>query len=209
MSRSTLQTILLAILAAAASFIAVSELATRGAPKFFSQLKPVKDWEAMADSSTVLLEGDGSNTVIVFSDFQCLYCARVPSVLQDLTDRHPGRVTVLFRHLPLPQHRHAMTAAMAAECASDQGAFREFHDLLFNKQDSIGVIPWDTLAGAAGVANLRGFSECLNTERYRDRVERDFGLALELNIQITPSFIVNGRRFQGVQSLGEFERLFR
>jgi len=209
MSRSTLNTVLLAIFAAAASVLAVRELSYGDSLKFLSELRPVKNWQAIADSSTVLLEGDGSNIIVVFSDFQCPYCARVSPVLRGLVEKHPGRVTVSYRHLPLTRHEHAMAAAMASECAADQGAFREFHDLLFTQQDSLGVIPWETFARSAGVVDPGAFSECLRTERRRDRVETDFALALELDLRVAPSFLVNGRRVKGLESMGELERLFR
>lgn len=211
MNQSTLQTILLAILAAATSTLAVRSIVPAGGGilELWPRSNSVEDWEELTDSSRTLTRGDGSITIIEFGDYQCPFCARAQATLRALIAKYPDRVTLLYRHFPLPRHPHSMEAAEAAECAGEQGMFSEFHDLLLAKQESLGMIPWDTLAAAAGVADLYSFHECVDTHRYESRVEGDLDLAAQLGFTGTPAFIINGERMQGARPLDEFERLIQ
>lgn len=81
------------------------------------------------------IRGEGSITVIEYSDFQCPFCARsYPTMGQVLKD-YAGKVKLVYKHFPLNSiHPKAQKAAEASECAKDQGKFWEFHDKLFENQ---------------------------------------------------------------------------
>lgn len=87
-------------------------------------------------------KGEGSVTVVEFSDFQCPYCARVyPTVTQLLKD-YEGKIVLAYKHFPLAQiHPNAQKAAEASECAREQGKFWEFHDKLFENQADWSAAP--------------------------------------------------------------------
>ena len=86
-------------------------------------------------------------TIVEFSDFECPYCDRfvtqtLPSILKDYGDK----VQFVFRDYPLPatMHPYAEKAAEAGQCANDQGAFWQFHDLLFQNQSTLaGMVQAD------------------------------------------------------------------
>ncbi len=76
-------------------------------------------------------------TVLEFGDFQCPYCREAKPIMDDLLEANPKDVRLVFKHFPLDMHAHARPAAIAAECASQQGKFWPFHDTLYENQRSI------------------------------------------------------------------------
>jgi protein-disulfide isomerase len=137
--------------------------------------------------------------VVVFADFQCPYCARAQAVIKQTLAEYSGEVKIMYRHLPIETiHPHAWTAALAAECAGDQGAFHAYHDLLYAHQDSIGKISWSDLAVRAAVPSQEQFESCLREERHTGAIERDVLLARELKINGTPTFIVADEAYSGL-----------
>ena len=94
--------------------------------------------------------------IVVFSDFQCPYCAKGQTTMDSLRRKYPTQVKFLYRHLPLETlHPLAWPAAAASECAADQGKFTAYHDLLFRLQDSLGRVTWPTLAERVGIQDLK------------------------------------------------------
>lgn len=169
----------------------------------------VRKWNQYAVGSAVTT-GDGTITIVEFSDFQCPYCRALHEQLGALRDRYPGRVTWLYRHFPLEAiHPHAFTAAIAAECALEQGLFSPFHDLLFRLQDSIGVLPWETFASRSGVSDLRTWRSCLAQFRYSDKIRSDMAAGAELGVRGTPTLLVNARRLPGVPPAGVLDSIIR
>jgi protein-disulfide isomerase len=72
--------------------------------------------------------------IVEYADFQCPTCQMVSPLLHQLVEEGEGKVAVVFRYFPLPQHEHAIPAARAAEAAGLQGKFWEMHDTLFENQ---------------------------------------------------------------------------
>lgn len=155
----------------------------------------------------VIGKSDAAVSVVVFADFQCPYCARAQALIQATLRRNEGRVNVIYRHLPLQTiHPRAWEAAIASECAGEQGVFHEYHDLLYARQDSIGRIPWQEFAARAGAAAPESFERCLESEQPNDAVERDVVLARQLGIDRTPAFIVGDQMYAGVPPSAWIER---
>lgn len=201
--------VLLAVLTACP--IALTGLAIRRAivtdPPTRKLALEVTNWERIAAVGNRLGKGDGSITIVEFSDFQCPYCAQLQPTLRELRARHPAHVRLVFRHLPLSRiHRQAVAAAEASECASEQGAFERYHDVLFQHQSEIDDQHWLDFARQAGLADLEKFSQCLLAGRYVERVERDMALATTLGIHSTPTLIINGRLVRGNVPLAELDQ---
>ncbi len=78
-------------------------------------------------------------TIAEFSDFQCPFCAKVHPTLKKIEDIYKDKVRIVWKHLPLSIHQHAMDAALAAEAAKNQGKFWEYHDKLFANQDRLDM----------------------------------------------------------------------
>lgn len=167
----------------------------------------VDDWRRYAEQGRRMGAGDAPVTVVVFSDFQCPACARFAEALAEVERRHPGRLSAVYRHFPLPNHAYAVPAARAAECAGVQGRFREMHDALFAAQDSIGIRPFGRYAALAGVPDAAAFETCLQDEESARAVRRDANAAAALGVTATPTLLVNGRRVQGAPSAARLEEM--
>jgi protein-disulfide isomerase len=154
--------------------------------------------------------------VIEFSDFQCPSCARHALETQPTIDRtfiQTGEILWVFKHFPLQIHPQAAVAAAAAECATDQGAFWEMKQSLYENQEKWGIEqPEPELISLAGDLNLDidVFSACLNSRQPLERVLDDIYDAQGV-VQSTPTFIGvyggSGAVFRGARDTAYFVSL--
>ena len=143
-------------------------------------------------------------TIVEFSDFQCPYCRLSVPKIKEILAKYPGKVKVVFRDYPGPNHPHAQQAAEAAQCAAEQGKFWEYHDSLFDRQAPGTGWNYTELAKEIGL-NQDPFATCLNTGRYREEVTKDLHDGLKLGVTSTPTFFINGRPLVGAQPFAEFQ----
>jgi protein-disulfide isomerase len=102
-----------------------------------------------------------------------------------------------FKDCPLPMHRHAMKAAEGARCAGDQGAFWEYHDLLFENGGKLEVSQLKEDARTLKLDAGR-FDKCLDTDEETAAVQKGLQEAKDLGVTGTPSFFINGHFFSGL-----------
>ena len=133
--------------------------------------------------------------IAVFSDLECPVCKAFHQPLSDLRVRHPTEVSVLFVHFPLTQHRFAMPAATALECAAAQGAQGSMVDRLYEAQDSLGLASWASLASTGGVEDTSEFGRCMAAEARPPRIDAGRTLGSRIGIRGTPTVIINGWMF--------------
>ena len=177
-----------------------------GPPKAVSPIRHIKFSADLSMVGQVLGRETAPVAIVVFADFQCPFCARAQPAIDSVLGRYPDSVKVLYRHLPLETiHPHAWTAALAAECAADQGRFGAYHDLLYRLQDSIGLVDWADFASRANVANLKEFRTCLKDERKTQAIERDVLTARRLDLRGTPAFIIGDELVEGLPPKGWIE----
>jgi protein-disulfide isomerase len=143
-------------------------------------------------------------TIVEFSDFQCPYCKLSVPVIKEILAKYPGKVKVVYRDYPGPNHPHAPQAAEAAQCAGDQGKFWEYHDGLFDRQAPGSGWNFIELAKAIGL-NHDIFATCLNTKRYQEEVAKDLHDGITLGVTSTPTFFINGRPLVGAKPFAEFQ----
>lgn len=162
----------------------------------------VRDWRRIASQG--VWRGDtGSKVVLIeFADFQCSTCREYASGLKKLKQEFPGQFAVVFHHWPLEYHRFAGISARSAECAKQQGFFWEMHDLLYEKQDSIGVKPWTEFAAESGVG-LDAYRICMQTDSEAEPTETGRLIIRRIGGRGTPSFLINGWFHHGLLTLAE------
>lgn len=172
--------------------------------------RELSEWPELASVGFRHGPGDAKVTILEFSDFQCPFCARMRPALREVLRRYPGEVATVFRHYPLESiHPHAFAAAVAVECAGEQGAWETMHDQLFANQTLIGQRPFREFADSAGVADLASFERCLDEDRQRIRVRSDLSAAQAHGLASTPSIIVNGTLLPGTPAASELEDRIR
>ncbi|WP_437578039.1 thioredoxin domain-containing protein [Sorangium sp. So ce887] len=150
-------------------------------------------------------------TLQMFADFQCPFCKRVQPTIDEIIAAYPGKVRVVFRHLPLPFHK---LAPLAAEASIE--AFRQKGDAGFwalaqrlwedQSESGLGRAALERHAAAIGldVAKLRA---ALDSGAHRAAVEADRKLAERLHITGAPSFAINDYFLGGAQGTARFRRL--
>lgn len=166
----------------------------------------VENWQAFAATGSRMGAAGAPVRIVEFSDFQCRYCADVSTTLRRLRDRYPGRVSVVYRHYPLERNPHAFTAAVAAECAGEQGRFEAYHDALFARQDSIGKRPWSAYAREARVPDTAEFERCVREGRFAERVRGDMAAGDRAGVMATPAFIFDGKMVDGTAGAARVEK---
>jgi protein-disulfide isomerase len=150
-------------------------------------------------------DADAPVTVVEYGDYECPYCAAAAPVLRQLVDESEGRVRLVFRNFPLAdRHPYALTAALAAEAAGDQGAFWPMHDLLFTKQDRLRDADLRLYAEHLGLDGERVIGE--PAQAYADRVEDDFAAGLAAGVEGTPTLFIDGTRYTGRMEIGALRR---
>ncbi len=150
---------------------------------------------------------DAKIVIVEFSDFQCPYCRRFhDETYQALLDAYPGQIRFVYRNLPLTSiHPAAMPAAVASLCANDQNAYWDYHEKLFSSEalDEATFIQY-----AADLSlNVDEFTACLASGKHDEFIQTDMDFAIELGVQSTPTFFVNGLAIVGAQPLSSFQQL--
>jgi protein-disulfide isomerase len=145
-------------------------------------------------------------TLVVFSEFQCPFCARAADTLEALEARYGDELRIAFKNRPLPMHDRAPQLARAALAANEQGRFWELHDLLFDGVRTHQKVDVEKAAEQLGL-DLRRFRSDLADPRLAERVEADNAEAVRLDVRGTPTFFVNGRRVTGAQPVTVFREL--
>jgi diadenylate cyclase len=136
-------------------------------------------------------------TLVEYGDFECPYCGRMYPVVKELRKRAGDRLRVVFRHFPLDSvHPHARRAAEAAEAAAAQGRFWEMHDLLFENQDDLDDEALRRYAARLGLDMAR-FEDDLAERRHAPRVREDRLDGERTGVEGTPTFFINGARYEG------------
>jgi protein-disulfide isomerase len=151
---------------------------------------------------------DAPITVVEFSDFQCPFCQRWhDQVYEQLMAAYPGKIRLVYRSLPLTQiHPQSMNSAEAALCAGDQNAYWQFHDKLFDNYQVLSDDIYASLASDLGL-DTTAFETCMTEHKYKAAVEADMQFAIDLGVQSTPTFFINGLAIVGAQPLSAFQSI--
>ncbi len=169
---------------------------------------PVQRYDIPLDDDPQLGPGNAPITIVEFSDYECPYCQKFHAETFDrLLESYPDQIRFVYRDFPLASiHPNATSAAEAANCAQEQGAFWDFHYLLFDGTRGLNVDAY--LAYAQDLSlDSAAFKECLDSRRYQDEVQADFDFAARLGIRSTPTFFINGLPLVGAQPFEVFQQV--
>lgn len=166
--------------------------------------------ELLANPSDIIgdspKQGSSEKILLVeFSDFQCPFCAKAHSNVNQFIDKNGDEVTLVYKNLPLTQiHSEAMPAAKAAWAANQQGKFWQYHDQLFDKQKKLGEDLYVSIAKQLNL-DLERFNSDRAGEAASNAIQQDINLARKLEISGTPFFFMNEEVFSGAVPLAEIE----
>lgn len=138
-----------------------------------------------------------SVTLIGYGDFECPYCRDAYSVVKQVQRREREKIKFVFRNFPLSEiHPHSLRASCSAEAAGKQGKFWQMHDLLFENQE--GLEDGDLIVYAKGLGlNISQFKKDMLSKEIMKKVKEDFAGGVRSGVNGTPTFFINGQRFDG------------
>lgn len=168
----------------------------------------IQGWTDLVDSGRRIGPEDARIVLVEFGDFECPVCGSYERrTLAPFLDKHHGQAALVFRHWPLDYHRLAYPAARASECAAEQGRFPEFHAVLYQKQDSLGLKSFRSMADESGVPDLERFDTCAGRSGPVERIDRDVEEAKRRGGSGTPTIFVNGYRYFGLPTLRQLDSI--
>lgn len=176
------------------------------------EIVPGMDITTIDDDDAFLGDKDAPITIVEFSDYECPFCKSfytdtLPELKSEYIDT--GKVKLVYRDFPLNSHANALPAAIAAECAREQGGdevYFDFHDMIFTNSSRPTRDVLITYAGNVGV-DVDKFTKCLDDEKYIDEVQADLSDGASLGVTGTPAFFVNGQLLEGAQPFEAFEQV--
>lgn len=177
----------------------------KGQANVLAQVQPSADIK-VTDSDPVLGNPNAPVTIVAFEDFECPFCRRfaqqtMPQLIQNEVKN--GKVKFVWKDFPLSIHSHAEKAHEAARCALEQGKFWEYHNLIFNNQNGLGV---NNLKQYAQELNLdqQKFANCLDSGKYASLIQEKVNEGTNAGVTGTPSFFINGAILVGAQPYQAF-----
>ena len=136
-------------------------------------------------------------TLVEYGDFECPHCGRAEPIVQGIRRYLGDRLRFVFRQFPLKEaHPHAEAAAEASEAAGAQGKFWEMHDIIFRNQRALETEDLINYADEVGIDSKRVAKE-LADGVYSRKVRDDFRGGIRSGVNGTPTFFINGSRFDG------------
>jgi protein-disulfide isomerase len=174
------------------------------------------------DNDPIIGDPNAPITIIEFSDFQCPFCARfhiqtLPLILEEYIEQ--GKVKLVFRDFPIQSiHPNALPASVAAECANEQGKFKEMHDMLFDNQNKWNSQDTDDALSLFSqyATNIQleqdTFDSCLTNGKYIDEIKKDLDDGREYGVSGTPGFFVGNDEIgyvelKGAQPFESFKKI--
>ena len=148
---------------------------------------------------------DARLRITEFTDFQCPACAKAVPVIDELLKKYNGKFSLEHKYFPLPRNKNSMNASLFAECAAQQGKFWPYHDVLFRSQDSWAglddpAIYFQDLSLQLGLDDGK-MKTCLAGKSASRRVDADKIEGEVIGVNGTPSFLIEGKIFVGVDNL--------
>jgi len=158
------------------------------------KVSQVDDWREFLPSTHHLA---GSSTapviMIVFGDLECPACRGYHStVVKRAIASHAQDLSIEFAHFPLSMHRFAMPAARVTECVANLGALSKWIDVVYQKQDSLGLKSWGSFAAEAGVSDTLSLNSCAASSSEVANITAGVKYGNKLKIGGTPSVLLDG-----------------
>lgn len=151
------------------------------------------------DRDHVLGPADAGIQLVEYGSYDCPYCRRANERIADIRDRLGDRLRYVFRHKPITGSEIARRAAELAECAASQSQFWDAHVKLMSRSATLTEEDIRVVAADLGLAE--------HPERAaaaRGKVDEDIASAKASGVQYTPTFFINGRRYDGAWDEASF-----
>lgn len=144
--------------------------------------------------------------LVEYGDYECPYCGRAYPIVKNIQEKLGKDLKFIFRNFPLRKiHPHAYPAAVATEAAARQGKFWEMHDIIFENQKTLEPENILVFANSLGL-DIERFQKDILDESLYIKARKDFESGMKSGVNRTPTFFVNGKKFNGDWSENELLR---
>jgi protein-disulfide isomerase len=144
--------------------------------------------------------------LVEYGDYECSYCGRAYPIVKNIQRRLGDHLKFVFRNFPLSRiHPHAFPAAVATEAAGLQHKFWEMHDIVFENQRELGDENITRFAGEIGL-DIGQFKNDIHQIELLEKVKQDFSSGIRSGVNRTPSFFINGEKYEGSWEENNFLR---
>lgn len=170
---------------------------------------PSAIYQVPVAGSPMLGPRDALVTIVVFADYECPFCGKGWRTMIKLRKLHPGKIRLVYKHYPSPNHPGAKVAAEAGACVWKQqgtSAFWKFHELAFASED-LSDATLARMAKESG-ADPAAVKKCVLDKLHQDALGADLKLGVSLGVSGTPAFYLNGKKITGAESLAVFEKAY-
>jgi protein-disulfide isomerase len=158
-----------------------------------AELVQIEESEIVTDYSYFLGNEDAPFVLVNFSDYECPFCKAAAPITKGLVEEFPEELKLVYRNFPLSQHPYAYEAALAAMAAGEQNKFWEYHDLIFDNQESLSEESFEQFAQELQL-DLTKFNEDRNSSTLDNYVKQDIRDGSRFGVQGTPTFYLNGKK---------------
>lgn len=168
----------------------------------------LRRYDVPLDDDPIIGPADAPITIIEFSDYECPYCRRFHTeTFPQLMETFGNQIRFVYRDFPLTSiHPNAVSAAIAANCAGEQGMYWEYNQLLFQQEFGLGESAYEKYATQLDL-NMGAFKDCLASPAQQEEVLKDQTFATEFGIRSTPTFFINGIPVVGAQPYEVFRQI--
>lgn len=135
---------------------------------------------------------DAEFAIVEFSDYECPFCKRhAKQTIPLLKDKYiaTGKLKYVYVDYPLPSHARAKSAAVAANCAGEEGMYWEMHDRLFENQNALNKLKYTEFAVELKL-DTEKFARCLDNPQHAAKIDRNVAWGESLGVQGTPAFFI-------------------
>jgi len=184
--------------------------------------QPTQPTKISLDDDPIRGDPNAPITIVEFSDYQCPFCARfytqtLPLLKEEYIDQ--GKVNFVYRDFPIQSiHPNALSAAVAAECADDQQKYWEYHDMLFERQNSWAKLDNDSVISTFSKYSTElgleqeQFDACLGSGKYLQEVQNDLNDGRNYQVTGTPGFFIGNEKIgfvkiNGAQPFDSFKKI--
>jgi len=201
---------------------AIAKLELKVLQNQLSTSQPKLPMKISADNDPIIGNPDAPITIIEFTDFQCPFCARfhtqtLPLILEEYIEQ--GKVKLVVRDFPIQSiHPNAVPAAVASECANEQGKVKEMHDMLFynqnewNRQETVDALSLFSQYAAEIQLEQETFDSCLTSGKYIEEIKKDLDDGRDYGVSGTPGFFIGNDQIgyvelKGAQPFDSFKKI--
>ncbi|OGH07755.1 MAG: hypothetical protein A2171_02580 [Candidatus Levybacteria bacterium RBG_13_35_9] len=155
---------------------------------------------------------DAKITLFEYADFQCPACASYQPIIKQILTEYEGKILFVYRNFPLTNvHKNAVISAQAGVAAHKQGRFFEMAEILYDRQKD-----WETVSDPTSLFidyakelkfDINKFKNDLNSDDTKNFIKDSEKLAISEGMNSTPTFVLNGIKIRGANTLDDFKKL--